>query len=280
MHDASDEIPQGLQLIANGLGHELLLNGKKKVHKRVIISSIFRLVVGYLFLSSLFVNIAQNRDVISIFYDVLALEFVENIDDTAFALAKKGFFGQRMLAATHRKHTLDYSGRRVSLVGPRSSVLGDRSLQIERGASLVGLMASNNRANRFFRFVYFLNAAIVIGGLAYITVSQEKGQYRCKALTISFDEEIWEKAVTKIDNESTEERLLIYSYFNGIYKESGTYNGYPMYVEQNKNDGMPFVNTMGAQIKYCAEISAWVFMHPHILTSWNKEEEVSSEMLD
>ena len=78
-HSLTDEIPQGLQLIANGAGHTLLLNGRKPVQKRVIISSIFRLIVGYLFLSSLFINIAQNSDVIEIFYDVLALEFVENI---------------------------------------------------------------------------------------------------------------------------------------------------------------------------------------------------------
>ena len=68
---------RGLQLIANGAGHTLLLNGRKAVRKSVIVSSIFRLVVGYLFLASLFINIAQNSDVIEIFYDVLALEFVE-----------------------------------------------------------------------------------------------------------------------------------------------------------------------------------------------------------
>ena len=59
-----DEIPQGLQLIANAVGHTLMLNGQREVRKRVIISSIFRLVVGYLFLSSLFLNIIQNSDVI------------------------------------------------------------------------------------------------------------------------------------------------------------------------------------------------------------------------
>ena len=54
-----------------------MLDGQKQVRKRVLISSIFRLAVGYLFLSSLFMNIVQNTDVIEIFYDVLALEFVE-----------------------------------------------------------------------------------------------------------------------------------------------------------------------------------------------------------
>ena len=86
-----------MQLIANAAGHTLLLNGQKRVQKRVIISSIFRLIVGYLFLSSLFLNIVQNSDVIEVFYDILALEFVENIDDTTFALAKRGFFGKSML---------------------------------------------------------------------------------------------------------------------------------------------------------------------------------------
>jgi len=113
----TDEIPRGLQLIANAAGHTLLLNGQKPVQKRVLAASIFRLIVGYLFLSSLFINIAQNDDVIEIFYGervkqmlaflgfcrnadnailfivaifdnsaVLALEFVENIDGTTFAL--------------------------------------------------------------------------------------------------------------------------------------------------------------------------------------------------
>ena len=65
----TDEIPQGLQLIANAVGHTLSLNGERSVRKEVLISSIFRLIVGYLFLSSLFINIAQNSDVIEIFYD-------------------------------------------------------------------------------------------------------------------------------------------------------------------------------------------------------------------
>ena len=64
-----DEIPQGLQLIANGAGHKTLLNGQKLISGKVIVMSIFRLIVGYLFLSSLFINIAQNDDVIEIFYE-------------------------------------------------------------------------------------------------------------------------------------------------------------------------------------------------------------------
>lgn len=115
----SDEIPQGLQLIANGAGHTLLLNGQKKVQKRVIISSIFRLIVGYLFLSSLFINIAQNIDVIAIFYDVLALEFVENIDDTAYALGEslwRSFLPSEKIT-TQSIHVISFTPNHLSQEG-------------------------------------------------------------------------------------------------------------------------------------------------------------------
>lgn len=77
-----DECPQGLQHIAFGAGHKLLLDGTKKIHKRLIAVSLLRLAIGYMFLTSLFINVVQNSDVIGIFYDVLALEFVENVSFT------------------------------------------------------------------------------------------------------------------------------------------------------------------------------------------------------
>jgi hypothetical protein len=64
---------------AFGAGHTLLLDETKKIHKRLIVVSVLRLTVGYMFLSCLFISVVQNSDVIGIFYDVLALEFVENV---------------------------------------------------------------------------------------------------------------------------------------------------------------------------------------------------------
>ena len=167
-----DEIPQGLQYIANAAGHKLFLNGQqqKEVRMRVLISSVFRLAVGYLFLSALFMQIAQNRDVIEIFYDVLALEFVENIDDTTFALAKRGFFGRRMLFATNKKHTLQMSEMRNSLAlgtGRNRGAL-DGQVQSDRRLSYSGLIASKSRVNFLVKVVYFLNAIIIFVGLGYI----------------------------------------------------------------------------------------------------------------
>lgn len=117
-----------------------------------------------------------------------------------------------MLIATIKRHTLELPGRRLSLFANRS-LFDSRS-------PIAGLMVSNNRANTFARLVYFLNAAVLLGGLAYITVSQGKGEYRCKSVTVSFNEEIWEHAHVFVpgDGSKIEDRLLIYSHFSGTYK--------------------------------------------------------------
>ena len=247
---------------------------------------------------------------IEIFYDVLALEFVENIDDTTFALAKRGFFGKSLLMATNEKYNLQIAGMRGSVVlgGSTASVVNERRL------SFSGMIASNNRVNHIVRILYFLNAAIILIGLGYITQNQRTGHYRPNAIKVLFDEVIWENANVLLDDGSIEQRLLIYSYFNGVYrgellmyrccacvfsfrvltkyvnimvhKEDGTYNGYPRYVEQLKNDGTAFgpssrhnniyfgpSSRPGAELVFCHDIGRWVFMHRDILTSPDGKDE-------
>lgn len=46
----------------------------------------------------------------------------------------------------------------------------------------------------------------------------------------------------------------------------------------NKEDGLPFRETIGAEILYCEKLEAWVFRHPKITTSpFDSEEEVNRE---
>ena len=168
-----------------------------------------------------------------------------------------------------------------------------------------GGISRGNWPYRFARIFYFVNALIMICGLAVITTSQSKGLFRCKSLTVTFDEEIWDSAnvVVYVDgNSETEDELLIYSWFTGTYIENGvscltmfyfkyttyiaklttecdsssrtqTHDGYPKYSEQNKIDNKGFVNTVGAELLYCGDLGAWVFRHPDIKTSPNGEEE-------
>ena len=89
-------------------------------------------------------------------------------------------------------------------------------------------------------------------GLTILTVEQDKGNFRCKSLSVYFSDEVWEDAyVRRPDGSGYDKRLLIYSHFNGVYIENGTHDGRPKYTEQNKEDGSPFLKTIGAEIIYC-----------------------------
>ncbi len=89
MAKTTEEIPLGLEILGKGVEQELSGSTKFSM-KRILLSSFLRLAVGYLFLSCLFLVVVQESTVLGIFFDVLALEFVENIDDVLFALFKRG----------------------------------------------------------------------------------------------------------------------------------------------------------------------------------------------
>eukprot|EP00578_Thalassiosira_sp_NH16_P023261 CAMPEP_0181093132 /NCGR_PEP_ID=MMETSP1071-20121207/9285_1 /TAXON_ID=35127 /ORGANISM="Thalassiosira sp., Strain NH16" /LENGTH=802 /DNA_ID=CAMNT_0023175351 /DNA_START=14 /DNA_END=2422 /DNA_ORIENTATION=+ len=260
------EVPEGLQLIAYGMMDSeevrrvrrgrrssfILVGGDMISPRRVVLSSLLRIAVGYMFLAALFVTVVQAESVIAIFYDVLALGFVESIDDHAYAMAKRGFFGKTMVLATHEKKKLLIDFNR------------------KRGIS------SRYWSHRCARIVYFSNAVIMLAGLSVITVNQQHGKYRCGSITVNFEEEIWERAHVVIDMQdgfSTEERLLLYSHFSGTYIENGTHGGYPRYTEQNKRNSSKFEALVGAELLFCHELEAWVFRHELIKTSQNGKEE-------
>ena len=83
------EIPDGLEIIGKGLEQKLTGNARISM-ERIVLSSLLRLSVGYVFLSALLVIVVQSSDVLGLFFNVLSLEFVENIDEIIFGLSKRG----------------------------------------------------------------------------------------------------------------------------------------------------------------------------------------------
>lgn len=75
---------------------------------------------------------------------------------------------------------------------------------------------------RGVRVLYFLNLLVGYIGLTYLTVRQSHGDYRCQRFRVRFGDEIWENAHVNVGQEM-EDRLLIYSHFNGIYEEEGEF---------------------------------------------------------
>lgn len=247
-----DEIPQGLELIAISV-YGKFLHRNSAVYKRVLASSFLRLVIGYLYLTALFVTVAQSGDVLTCFFDVLALQFVESIDDVAYSLAQRGFYGSGIMKVCQKKHNL-------------------QTVNNDKGIS------SNSKAHHFARFIYYMNAVVLIAGLVVISVKQHHGGYRCKTLMVTFDEKVWDGAhVTVLDDDDDEPWHLVYSYFNGIYEEDGLFDGYPRYRERNKNEGYPFNVTVGAEFVYCRDINSWVFRHEHITSHEHRKASLLEE---
>lgn len=69
-------------------------------------AAILRIFSGYFFLVNVFVILIQADGVIEIFYDVLALQFVQQLDDIAFNLGEfmsffRGVFFLGMIYSSH-----------------------------------------------------------------------------------------------------------------------------------------------------------------------------------
>ena len=138
------------------------------------------------------------------------------IDDTAFALAKKGFLGQKLLVATIKRHTIEIpmGMSRQSVIMTRD-LFGDNQKSVHKNILSSGTMISNSRSNNIARTLYYLNGVILLSGLTYLSVMQSQGKYRCRRVDVSFSEEIWERA--KITG-SDDTKLLVYPFFNGVYE--------------------------------------------------------------
>ncbi|KAL9187447.1 hypothetical protein ACHAXT_001550 [Thalassiosira profunda] len=263
-----EEVPLGLEILGKCVEAKMFDREPFQMWK-VVLSSVLRLSIGYLFLSCLFFTVCQENDVLDIFFDVLAckrnlscffpcflsakhfllsVEFVENIDDVLYALSRRGFFGKTLKRASYETHAYDPPG-------------DSRTQTFAKWFK------------RFVRFVYFGNGVLMLFGLTYLMIKQDRGDFRCKSITVTFSDEVWEDSWIKRDDGTYDMRLLVYSHFNGIYAENGTHDGRPRYYEQNKEDGDPFVHTIGAEIVYCAELEAWVFRHEMISTSPRDEDE-------
>ena len=92
------EVPHALELI--GKAFQQKASEKEWISfKRIVFSSFMSLMIGYTFLCSVFVVVVQVTDVLSMFMNILALQFVESIDDIIYDLAKRGFLGRAVETA-------------------------------------------------------------------------------------------------------------------------------------------------------------------------------------
>mmetsp|Transcript_13556 Transcript_13556/g.22257 ORF Transcript_13556/g.22257 Transcript_13556/m.22257 type:complete len:665 (-) Transcript_13556:54-2048(-) len=246
-----EEIPTGLaqmRLITWGSLRNVCPHAS---YKKFLACNVFRVLMGYLFLVNVLLVLIQAEDVLTIFYDVLALQFVQQLDDIGFRLARLDVFGRRM----QRACTMRWF---------------DQEFEYQKGCA---------KHKMALKAIYFINAAVFIAAIVVITMRQMNGYYFCKELTLDVGDGILEEAFVRM-NGKFETWVLVYSYFNGVFIKNGTHAGRPLYKEARKFDRQPYPENQGgtefpvvipAEIKYCEEIKAWVLTHENIRKSENDD---------
>jgi len=210
-------------------------------YHKFVASCVLRICVGYLFLVNVLFILMRAREVLDIFFDFIALQFLQQLDDIAFNLARMGVFSKSLRAETTNKYFRTEFKKEV-----------DKA-------------EKSRRISLFLKAIYFMNLIGLLCGQIYVSRKQSRGDYQCKSITVIIKDEVWEDSVVQVPGKDIEKMVLIYPYFNGHYNQDGSsHDGRPVYVEQNKFDGTEFSTKVPAQIKYCKSIRAWVFTHEYI----------------
>jgi len=243
------EIPTGLTLLRVISSSSFKKKLPTKSHTRFVCSAILRILLGYAFLANAFVIIAQSEGVLNIFFNVLALQFLEELDDIAFELAKKEVLGVHLRrACTAKLFQTEFEKQKFK---------------------------RNKIASVFLKSVYFINLGVNIGGMIAITSNQAAGYYQCESITVDFGGAVWDDAIVRTGPDGQYESgvPLVFSTFSGVYRKEkgervGFHAGRPVYKEARKSDGEIFTDTVvPAEIKYDTNIGAWTVSHPDILQS-------------
>jgi hypothetical protein len=135
----------------------------------------------------------------------------------------------------------------------------------------------------FMKVLYFINLILMMAGMIMVSLNQSRGKYHADSITVTFGNDVWENAYVKVSpdgNRGTnttngyDEMVLVYSWFNGVYKREGMHDRRPVYVEQNKFDHSAYETTIPAEIKYCKSEGAWVVTHS-VISKSRTDDEVS-----
>ncbi|KAL7548821.1 hypothetical protein ACHAWF_012095 [Thalassiosira exigua] len=245
-----EEIPTGLYQLRMIPKESLRQKFPQMKYRKFILASVLRLLNGYFFLVNVLLVLIYATGVLEIFYDVLALQFVQQLDDIAFSLAKIDVFGKALQrACTAKCFETEFERQRTG---------------------------KSKRLSIFLKAIYFFNLFGMFAAMAVISVKQTKGDYYDEKITVDFGDTIWARAWVKIPSwlpeylqtspvGEYEPWTLVYSYFNGVFeKEDELLDGRPVYKERRKSDRSPFEQKVPAAIRYCADIKAWVFTHESI----------------
>ncbi|KAL7493886.1 hypothetical protein ACHAWT_006410 [Skeletonema menzelii] len=249
-----EEIPQALILLRLITRESLQISYPDMSYTRFVLACILRLFMGYLFLLNLFLTIVQADNVIGIFFDILALEFVQKLDDVSYDLSKKYMLGRRMLRAASKEYKIQKRRSRRSRDVPTEDSSINQEIQ---GFKLIRRKCGSQMYSKagavVVKSTMLLNLSCLLIGVSIIASRQWNGRFWCSSIKVRLGDDILRNALIRSRaDSSTTERTLVYAYFNGHYSLNGTHQGRPRYTEQNKVcPTYRYNETIPAEIRYC-----------------------------
>jgi len=257
-----EEIPTGIVLLRTITQDSFHAKFPNRSYKKFVAAALLRIFLGYAFLVNVYIILAQATGVLEIFYDVLALQFIQQLDDIGFNIAKMGIVGRRLRhACTARLFHTEFAKQKFQ---------------------------RNKKCSIFLKCVYVLNFVVFLSGMMFVSIRQKNGYYQCPTLDVDWGDGVWEDPIIVINGTVYTDYFLVFAYFNGVYQQVGTYNERPLYREQRKFDNKEMVPRQNlyhgipvipSEIKYSTDIGAWIFTHPYIKKSIDEDPDSESWLL-
>eukprot|EP00581_Thalassiosira_minuscula_P009777 CAMPEP_0183707998 /NCGR_PEP_ID=MMETSP0737-20130205/4401_1 /TAXON_ID=385413 /ORGANISM="Thalassiosira miniscula, Strain CCMP1093" /LENGTH=1166 /DNA_ID=CAMNT_0025935773 /DNA_START=69 /DNA_END=3569 /DNA_ORIENTATION=+ len=167
-------------------------------------ANVLRLIEGCLAVAASFILVVRSDDIIEMFINFAALEFVVNLDNLAFALAEHGLISDRLqdaarfisgLGFKYRDdiaHSTNHRTRKArSKEGGASCIDATGRVAHLKGTYLSRLLGSpvrfvKRRPDSTRRFTLFLMTLTLFGWWGYILWALDSGEYLCKSLDVEF----------------------------------------------------------------------------------------------
>mmetsp|Transcript_54379 Transcript_54379/g.80914 ORF Transcript_54379/g.80914 Transcript_54379/m.80914 type:complete len:680 (-) Transcript_54379:324-2363(-) len=249
-----EDVITTLDMIPVGYNNDVLKTSGSATRVKWGISDLMRLFEGILSIMVSFIFIIQSTEVLDLFLNFAAVQFISMLDNIGFQLAHNGYITNGLVTLAKRTKTIRFPRKKqVSFCGSKCKVPSFWIL----------------------RFIFVLAATGLYAGWAHVRIQQASGFYLsqvCQNFNIRFGDQYYDFFVSQPCNIfdgcpwKNRTRPLHYGPFSDLYQAAKDgngnldldKNGRPVYYQRGRQQGFGDGSPPG-KFSYCESEGAWVF---------------------
>mmetsp|Transcript_24838 Transcript_24838/g.37515 ORF Transcript_24838/g.37515 Transcript_24838/m.37515 type:complete len:651 (-) Transcript_24838:86-2038(-) len=248
-----------IDMLRLGYDHDVKEVFKAATRTKWIMANICRFVEGLVTIGISFIFIIQSTDVLELFLNFAAVQFVSELDDVGFEIAHRGYISGGLERMTKK-------------------VIGIKfQLKSKRDLSVNGTDKKEVKSKYVQRFIFSVVMLALYGSWAFIRYMQETGHYQnleCNSFNVRFGDQYFDFFQAQSCNTEISDgcpwknrtRPFHYGPFSDSYEASrdnytGTLeleNKRPVYYQRGRKEGFGEGSPPG-KISYSTEERAWIF---------------------